>query len=139
MPNLQIKFAGQWRNAVQFHLDAFEATIAAVNSLLAALRIDPLLAEPRVLFEDGRVLSVEEVASLGGWLPITHAEPVPLHDVIVTAKFDAESEPLTFLAYRKAPGDEMFYISGTDERLPGAYAWRHPAKAAPISMMANSP
>lgn len=78
-------------------------------------------------------------ATVGTWLPITPAYPVPLLDVIISVKMDDETQPLTYMAYRKALGDEIFYVSGTsDVQLRGAYAYRHCDEPAPLAIRGPS-
>lgn len=132
MPAIQLKVAGAWRHVVNVEEANVDQAHTIVQATLRALRM-ALVA--RLVSEDGQIHDISEQLTADPWRPITDAEPAPLHDVIVTAMADIDHEPLTFMAYRKATGSDVFYISGTpDERLVGAYAFCAGPEAAPLSM-----
>jgi hypothetical protein len=132
MPAIQLKVAGGWRHVVNVE----EATIDYAHSIVqATLRALRIAVVARLVSTDGQVEDHPSVAATDPWRPITDDEPAPLHDVIVTVMADLDHEPLTFMAYRKAAGSDVFYVSGTpDERLVGAYAFCAGPEAAPLSM-----
>lgn len=132
MPAIQLKVAGGWRHVVNVEEANVDQAHAIVQATLRALRM-ALVA--RLVSGDGQVQDYTTITGTESWRTITEAEPAPLHDVIVTVMADIDQEPLTYMAYRKAAGSDVFFISGTaDERLVGAYAFCAGPEAAPLSM-----
>lgn len=124
MLTLQINTKGGWRNVLDFHADKRDDVIAGLKSLANILGDT---AKWSVLHEDGRrewLLGIH-LGPFPGWQDVTAEQPAALTDVLVSVFSSGDEEPMTFMAYRKRPGSDEFYVSGStgDDRVKGVYAW----------------
>lgn len=68
------------------------------------------------------------------WHPITHAEPAPLVDVMLSAFIPGEPLPSVFFGWRRHTDPTVFLISGSETNVvPGTvYAYAEEPCAAPL-------
>ncbi len=133
---LQINTSGAWRNVADFDASDREGVVRAVGALSGLVK-----SKWCMLHDDGKREWIEpdKMDDWARWRPVTPIEPPPLEDVMVTVKNAPDSEPLTYMAFRRPDGGPGyrggFFLSGADEeRITGVFAWAPCMPAAPASM-----
>lgn len=73
------------------------------------------------------------------WRRANDAEPAALRDVLVSVQLPAVPEGQTYLAWRQQEDPSAWFISGTEQRLPGTvYAWAPCGDPAPLPPPAST-